>query len=194
MTSGRALDADLTIWTIGHSTRGVGELIALLREAAVAQLVDIRSMPRSRTNPQFNAEALPGSLAVSGIRYRHMPALGGRRGRRRDAAPSANRLWQSDGFRNFADYAIGSPAFRTGLAELIALAGERRTAVMCAEAVWWRCHRRIVADYLLVAGVEVLHLLGPGHVEPARLTAGAAPQPNGWILYPAPASAQLSLL
>jgi uncharacterized protein (DUF488 family) len=188
------MGVDLTIWTIGHSTRPVGELAALLGQAPVALLVDIRSVPRSRTNPQFNSDALPGPLATAGISYRHMPALGGLRSRRRDGLPSPNALWRSDGFRNFADYAITSPVFRAGLAELIALASEQRTAIMCAEAVWWRCHRRIVADYLLAAGLAVLHILGPGHIEPARLTPGAAPQPNGPILYPAPPPAQLSLL
>ena len=187
-------DAGLTIWTIGHSTRPVAELAALLLDAAVGLLVDIRSVPRSRTNPQFNADALPAPLAAAGIAYRHMPALGGLRGRRRDRIPSPNALWRSDGFRNFADYAIESPAFSDGLAELIMLAGEQRTAIMCAEAVWWRCHRRIVADYLLVNGLAVLHILGPGHIEPARLTSGATPQPDGHILYPAPPPAQFSLL
>ena len=187
-------DARLTIWTIGHSTRPVGTLTGLLEQSAVALLVDIRSVPRSRTNPQFNADALPAPLAAAGISYRHMPALGGLRGRRRDGIPSPNTLWQNDGFRNFADYAIASLVFRAGLDELIALASERRTAIMCAEAVWWRCHRRIVADYLLVADVAVCHILGPGHIEPARLTPGAEPQPDGRILYPAPPPAQPSLL
>jgi uncharacterized protein (DUF488 family) len=186
--------AGLTIWTIGHSTRPIGKLTALLLDAAVGLLVDIRSVPRSRTNPQFNADALPAPLADAGISYRHMPALGGLRGRRLGGTPSPNALWKSDGFRNFADYAIESPAFSAGIAELIELTRERRTAIMCAEAVWWRCHRRIVADYLLVARLAVLHILGPGHIEPARLTPGAAPQPDGHILYPAPPPAQLSLL
>jgi uncharacterized protein (DUF488 family) len=186
--------AGLTIWTVGHSTRPIDELAAILRDAAVGVLVDIRSVPRSRTNPQFNADALPGPLATAGISYRHMPVLGGLRGRRRGGKPSPNALWKSTGFRNFADYAIENPAFSAGIAELIELARGRRTAIMCAEAVWWRCHRRIVADYLLVAGLAVLHILGPGHTEPARLTSGAAPQPDGSILYPAPPPAQLSLL
>jgi uncharacterized protein (DUF488 family) len=187
-------DESLTIWTIGHSTRSVGELVGLLRQVAVTLLVDVRSVPRSRTNPQFNLDALPAALAESGIAYRHLPALGGLRGRRKDGAPSPNTLWRSDPFRNYADYAAASPAFRQGLDELIALARDNRTAIMCAEAVWWRCHRRIVSDYLLVSGVAVNHILGPSKIDPATLTPGAHPLADGTILYPAPAEAQLSLL
>ena len=187
-------DARLTVWTIGHSTRSVDELIRLLRQAAIDLLVDIRSVPRSRTNPQFNRDALPAPLAAAGIGYRHLPSLGGLRGRPRDAAPSPNALWRSDAFRNYADYAAANPIFRQGLDDLIALARDHRLAIMCAEAVWWRCHRRIVADYLVAAGVKVDHILGPGHIEPASLTPGAVPQPDGAILYPTPEAVQLSLL
>jgi uncharacterized protein (DUF488 family) len=179
-----ASDAEMqTIFTIGHSTRTVPELTGLLRQVSVDLLVDIRSVPGSRTNPQFNTDALPAPLAVMGIGYRHIAALGGLRGRRKDAAPSQNTLWTSSAFRNYADYAL-TGQFRSGLEELIKLAGERRCAIMCAEAVWWRCHRRIVADYLLVQGVPVEHIMGPGKVDPARLTPGARPQPDGTVLYP----------
>lgn len=187
-------DAALTIWTIGHSTRPVGELIGLLGQVAASLLVDIRSVPRSRTNPQFNREALPATLAVAGIGYRHLPDLGGLRGRRKGGLPSSNTLWRNGSFRNYADYAAADPAFRNGLHELIALGRDHRTAILCAEAVWWRCHRRIVTDYLLAAGLTVCHILGIDHVEPASLTPGAIPQPDGSILYPSPADAQLSLL
>jgi uncharacterized protein (DUF488 family) len=183
-----------TLWTIGHSTRSLGELIALLAEPAIELLADIRSVPRSRTNPQFNADAMPAPLAAAGIGYRHLPALGGLRGRRSDGIASPNTLWRNASFRNFADYAAASTAFRSGLEELVSLAGKRRTAIMCAEAVWWRCHRRLVTDYLLVGGLAVMHILTPGHIEPASLTQGAAPQPDGSILYPAPDPAQLQLL
>jgi uncharacterized protein (DUF488 family) len=183
-----------TLWTIGHSTRSLPELISLLAEPAIALLVDIRSVPRSRTNPQFNFETLPAPLAAAGVDYRHLPALGGLRGRRRDGVASPNTLWRNEAFRNFADYAAASPAFRSGLEELTALASKRRTAIMCAEAVWWRCHRRLVADYLLLAGLAVMHILARRHIEPASLTPGAAPQPDGSILYPAPGPAQLQLL
>jgi uncharacterized protein (DUF488 family) len=165
-----------------------------LRESGVDLLVDIRTVPRSRFNPQFNADALPKALAAAGIGYCHMPALGGLRHRPKGASPSPNGLWQNEAFQAYADYAL-TPAFHAALDELRGLAENHVCAVMCAEAVWWRCHRRIVADYLLVAGIAVAHILGPGHTEPARLTPGAAPQSDGGILYPAPAApAQLSLL
>jgi uncharacterized protein (DUF488 family) len=172
----------VTIFTIGHSTRTVAELVALLRQAGVALLVDVRSVPRSRTNPQFNTDALPPALAGTGIFYRHIRALGGLRHKPKDAPPSRNTLWRSDPFRNYADYAMTEP-FRDGLAELRGLAGDHVCAIMCAEAVWWRCHRRIVADYLLAEGIEVRHIMGAGKIEPARLTPGALPQPDGTILY-----------
>jgi len=171
-----------TIYTIGHSTRTVVELVALLRQAGVDLLVDVRSVPRSRTNPQFNTDALPKALAGTGIEYRHIRALGGLRHKPKDAPPSPNTLWRSDPFRNYADYAMTEP-FRDGLAELRRLAENHVCAIMCAEAVWWRCHRRIVADYLLAADVPVAHIMGPGKIELARLTPGALPQPRGTILY-----------
>ena len=172
------------IYTIGHSTRSVDELIALLRENGVDLLVDVRTVPRSRFNPQFNAEALPAPLAAAGIFYRHIAALGGLRHRPKGAPPTRNTLWRKDAFRNYADYAT-TEVFRAGLDDLRSLAREHRCAVMCAEAVWWRCHRRIVADYLLSQGEPVVHIMGPGKTEPATLTPGAEPQPDGTILYPA---------
>lgn len=170
------------IFTIGHATRPVAELIALLRENSVARLVDIRAVPRSRTNPQFNADALPTPLAAAGIGYTHLKALGGLRHHPKGAPPSPNALWRNEAFRNYADYAM-TAAFRAGLDELCDLARQQRCAIMCAEAVWWRCHRRIVADYLLACGVEVLHIMGRGRVDPATLTQGATPLPAGTILY-----------
>lgn len=172
------------IFTIGHSTRPVEELIALLREAGVDLLVDVRTVPRSRYNPQFNTDALPGPLGEAGIGYRHMAALGGLRHRPKGAGPSPNGAWRSQAFQAYADYAL-TPAFRAGLDELVGLGREHAPAVMCAEAVWWRCHRRIVADYLLVGGVEVRHIMDHGKTEPATLTPGAEPQPDWTILYPA---------
>ena len=173
------------VFTIGHSTRSIAELAALLREAEVALVVDVRSLPRSRANPQFNAETLPAALAAERIGYRHLPALGGLRGRRKDAGPSPNALWQVGTFRNYADYAM-TEAFRAGLAELTALAQAQPSAIMCAEAVWWRCHRRIIADYLLARGIPVAHILGPGKIVPATATPGARPQADGTVLYPGP--------
>ena len=172
------------IFSIGHSTRSTDELIGLLREARVDLLVDIRTVPRSRFNPQFNTDALAASMAAAGIGYRHLAALGGLRQHPKDAPPSRNTAWRSGAFRNYADYAE-TPAFRAGLDELLALAREHTPAIMCAEAVWWRCHRRIVTDYLLAAGAEVQHILAPGKIEPASLNPGAEPQPDGTICYPA---------
>jgi uncharacterized protein (DUF488 family) len=182
---GRPLKSELpTIFTIGHSTRSVPEFVRLLRQVSVDMLVDVRSVPRSRANPQFNMDALPAPLAASGIGYRHLAELGGLRGRRKDAAPSPNTLWRNDAFRNYADYAA-TGAFKAGLDELKALARHHRCAIMCAEAVWWRCHRRIIADYLLTQGVPVTHIMGPGNITPATLTPGARPLPDAAILYPA---------
>jgi len=171
-----------TVFTIGHSTRSVGELIALLRAAGVDRLVDVRSVPRSRANPQFNAEALPGPLAASGIGYIHLAALGGLRHHAKGAPPSPNTLWRSAAFRNYADYAM-TAAFRAGLDQLCARARDERCAIMCAEAVWWRCHRRIIADYLLARGLAVAHIMGSAKLDPADLTPGARPLPDGTILY-----------
>ena len=172
------------IYTIGHSTRTTDELIALLRENGVDLLVDVRTVPRSRFNPQFNTEALPAPLAEAGLGYRHIAALGGLRHRPKGAPTTRNTLWRNDAFRNYSDYAAGVQ-FRAGLAELRGLAGAHCCAIMCAEAVWWRCHRRIVADYLLSRGDAVTHIMAPGKTEPATLTPGAQPQPDGTILYPA---------
>jgi uncharacterized protein (DUF488 family) len=179
-----------TIFTIGHSIRSVAELVALLREAGVDLLVDVRSVPRSRTNPQFNADALPAELVAAGIGYRHIRALGGLRHHPKGAPQSPNTLWRNDAFRNYADYAMTEP-FRQGLAELRSLAEEHTCAIMCAEAVWWRCHRRLVADYLLSEGVPVAHIMGPGKIEPARLTPGAQPRPDGTIVYAGEATGTL---
>ena len=172
-------------FTIGHSTRTVDEFADLLRASDVRLVVDVRSMPRSRTNPQFNFDALPDALAPLQIGYVHIAPLGGLRGKQKPAETSTNGYWRVKSFRNYADYAQG-PAFAQGLAELRALGAERRSAIMCAEAVWWRCHRRLIADYLLAAGERVFHILGPGHVDPASLTPGARVREGGVIDYPAP--------
>lgn len=171
------------VFTIGHSTRSVAELIELLGEAGADLVADVRAFPRSRTNPQFNGPVLPEALAPAGIAYRYLPALGGRRHGRKGQSP--NMLWRNESFRAYADYA-GTAEFRAGLEELCALAGEHRCAIMCAEAVWWRCHRRIIADYLLAARFEVVHVLGPGKLTPATLTPGAQRAVAGGLIYPAP--------
>lgn len=137
----------------------------MLRAHEVRRLIDIRRFPRSRTNPQFNGEALVETLPGE-IAYSYMQALGGRRGKS-DVAPDVNAGWKVTAFHNYADYAL-SAAFRDALAEL--LASRERCAIMCAEAVWWRCHRRIVTDHVLAHDVPVTHLLGIGKAEPAKLT------------------------
>lgn len=170
--------------TIGHSSRSLDEFLAMLGAAKVELVVDVRSFPRSRTNPAFNIDRLPAELALRQIGYRHCPALGGRRGRQPDVDQNVNALWRVRSFHNYADYALGDE-FAAALAELVRLGEERRLALMCAEAVWWRCHRRIIADYLLARGHAVEHLMAPGQAEPATLTPGARPTAAGNVVYPA---------
>jgi uncharacterized protein (DUF488 family) len=170
-------------YTIGHGTRPVGEFIDLVRSVEVTLVTDVRTVPRSRTNPQFNRDALPGSLAACGIAYEHLASLGGLRRRERDVAPDVNAFWQNESFHNYADYAM-SEGFRAGLAHLRELGRNRSCAIMCAETLWWRCHRRIIADYLLATGETVFHVLGPGHVEAASMNAAARPRLGGGLIYP----------
>ena len=178
-----------TIFTIGHSTRTLAEFVALLRQVDVTLLVDVRSIPRSRATPQFNGDTLPDSLAAEGIGYRHLSALGGRRHHRRGAPPSLNAYWRVAAFRNYADYAE-TDEFRAGLDSLRTLARDDRCAIMCAEAVWWRCHRRIITDYVLAGGICVEHIMGLGTVVPATLTPGARVMADGTLRYPAPDAAE----
>jgi uncharacterized protein (DUF488 family) len=170
-------------FTIGHSTRPIDEFVALLMTAEVKLVVDVRTVPRSRTNPQFNRDALPASLAAHGIAYEHFAALGGLRGKQPGVSPDVNAFWENKSFHNYADYAL-SAGFHSGLEKLRALGHATRSTVMCAESLWWRCHRRIIADYLIAASEEVLHILGPGHTEPARMTPAARIRPDGPIAYP----------
>jgi uncharacterized protein (DUF488 family) len=171
-------------FTIGHSTRSTEEFVGLLKNAGVKSVADVRTVPRSRTNPQYNRDILPQTLSEFQIDYEHIAALGGLRGHRRDVAESVNAFWQNQSFHNYADYAM-SDGFRDGLIRLRNLGHARRCAIMCAEAVWWRCHRRIIADYLIAAGETVFHILGDSRVEEARLTEAAIVDPNGTLVYPA---------
>jgi uncharacterized protein (DUF488 family) len=171
-------------FTIGHATRPVAEFTELLTEADIRLVVDVRTAPRSRTNPQFDRNALAGSLAAFDIDYRHIAALGGLRPRQREISATVNAYWQNQSFHNYADYAM-SREFRSGLDELRELGHGRRCAIMCAETLWWRCHRRIIADYLLAAGEAVFHILRAGHIEPAQMTAAAKRRPDGALIYPA---------
>lgn len=154
------------IFTIGHSTRQIEDFIALLQAHGVQELIDIRTVPRSRTNPQFNRETLPISLKPARIGYLHMPALGGLRHPRPD---SPNTAWRNASFRGYADH-MASPEFARGLSELIAEAEQRPTAIMCAEAVPWRCHRSLIADALIARGIEADEIVSPLSTRVHRLT------------------------
>jgi len=173
----------LPIFTIGHSTATISEFVDLLRVGEVTRVVDVRTVPRSRHNPQYNLDVLPGELAAFQIGHEFISELGGLRGKSHAVAPEVNGLWRNDGFHNYADYAL-TAEFRSGLDSLLVLASGERCAIMCAEAVWWRCHRRIIADYLLVRGVTVTHLMWPDRTEPASLTPGAAIASKS-VTYPA---------
>jgi uncharacterized protein (DUF488 family) len=175
----------LPFYTIGHSTRTLAEFTGLLRVAGVGLVVDIRTVPKSRTNPQYNEDTLPGSLAAFQLGYERIAELGGLRGKSRSVPADTNGFWDNQSFHNYADYAM-SDSFRLGLDRLVALGRERPCAMMCSEAVWWRCHRRIVADYLIARGEDVCHLMGQDRIEAARLTEGARILPSGLVEYPRP--------
>lgn len=166
------------LWTIGHSTRAVGEFIKALRSFEIELLVDVRSFPGSRRYPQFNREQLQVTLAEVGIDYLHFPTLGGRRKARPD---SLNVVWRNQMFRGYADY-METDEFRESVARLLEFAAARRTAIMCAEAVWWRCHRSLISDYLKVEGVTVMHIMAPGKSDEHPFTS-AARIVNGKLSY-----------
>lgn len=171
--------------TIGHSNRSLSEFMDMLREAGVRLLVDVRSFPRSRANPVFNIDAFPEALAQVQIAYRHCPDLGGRRKKQPDVDEHVNALWRVQSFHNYADYALGAE-FAAALEELLRLGRDQTLALMCSEAVWWRCHRRIITDHLLLNGHPVDHLMGPGQIDHASPTPGAIRRADGKIVYPAP--------
>ncbi|HEX4639251.1 MAG TPA: DUF488 domain-containing protein [Chthoniobacterales bacterium] len=169
------------IWTIGHSTRKIDIFIALLTENGIKLVADVRMYPGSKRYPHFGREALANSLREAGIRYEHFPELGGRRKAKPD---SKNTAWRNEMFRGYADY-METEDFRKGIARLVDLANAvGPTALMCAEAVWWRCHRSLVSDYLKARGVEVLHILDRNKVEPHPFTS-AARIVNGELSYAA---------
>lgn len=178
--------------TIGHSNRELDTFLQLLRDADIALVVDVRSYPRSRSNPQFNLENLTTSLREHRIEYRHVPDLGGRRKLQPDVPDQANALWKNRSFHNYADYALGS-AFAVALRAVIEAGRERRLALMCSEAVWWRCHRRIITDHLIARGHEVEHVLSESRIERAALTPGAECRADGTVVYPAPAQGMLDV-
>ena len=173
-----------TIYTIGHSTRPAAELLDILRAFSVQCLVDIRSIPRSRAHPQFNFDVMPEALKQVGMTYVHLAALGGRRPRSKGFNEAANGGWKSRPFHNFADYAE-TELFREGLDNLLEQATQETCAIMCAEAVWWRCHRRIVTDHVLARGVPVVHLFTRTKADLASLTPFAVLGGDARVSYPA---------
>lgn len=185
MTTSPAGDApvmsDLTVWTVGHSTRELDELVGLLREHGITRLVDIRTVPGSRHNPQYGQEALRAGLAEHGVDYVHLPGLGGLRHGRRDSVTTG---WRNASFRGYADY-MQTAEFADAVEDLLALAAERRTVLMCAEAVPWRCHRSMVGDALLVRGVRVVDIMGPGKTTEEHLTTFAVVDGTS-LTYPEP--------
>ncbi|MEH6952700.1 DUF488 domain-containing protein (plasmid) [Nitrobacter sp. NHB1] len=174
----------LPFYTIGHSTRTIEVFVELLRAGRVTVVADIRTVSRSRTNPQFNTDTLPQALAGFQIGYEHIAELGGLRSKAKAIDPDINGFWENTSFHNYADYAL-TTSFASGLNRLIALGREQRCAMMCSEAVWWRCHRRLVADNLIARGESVFHLMGKDKVDPAKLTPGARVGKNGTVTYTA---------
>jgi uncharacterized protein (DUF488 family) len=171
----------MRIWTIGHSTRSIDTFISLLKANGIKLLADVRLLPGSKRYPQFNKEKLSDSLGKAGIRYEHFPELGGRRKAKPD---SKNRAWRNESFRGYADY-METEDFDKGVKRLLDLAADAGpAAIMCAEAVWWRCHRSLISDYLKVRGIEVMHILGANKTEPHPYTS-AAHIANGKLSYAA---------
>lgn len=170
---------DVIVYTIGHSTRALDDFIALLRAHAVTQLADVRTIPKSRRHPHFSKDALSASLPAAGITYRHFAELGGLRKPRAD---SPNTAWRHEGFRGYADH-METPAFSQALDDLVGWSHDAVSAVMCAEAVWWQCHRRLIADALLVRGIEVRHITAPAAAAAHELT-GFARVDGAHVRYP----------
>lgn len=171
-------------YTIGHSNRDAETVIEMLTAADIGMLADVRAFPRSRTNPVFNTDRFPEVLGNHGIQYRHFTALGGRRRKQADIEPAINAFWRVQSFHNYADYALGAE-FRSALEDLETVGSRASVALMCSEAVWWRCHRRIIADHLLARGHRVFHLMAPGTTQNATLTEGAVVRSDGSVTYPA---------
>lgn len=169
------------VFTLGHSTRSIEELLDLLREQGVQVLADVRRYPMSRRHPQFSRDSLAASLEEAGIHYMHEPDLGGRRAAR---PGSPHTAWRVEAFRGYADY-METPAFAAALERLMERAGREVVAILCAEAVPWRCHRRLITDALLARGIPVADITGPGAAKPARLSEHALVQPGGTVIYPA---------
>ncbi len=170
------VNAPQPIWTIGHSTRSIEEFLSLLTGSRIEMVADVRSFPGSRRYPQYGKEALAATLAAHRIGYRWLPALGGRR---KTTPDSPNKAWRNASFRGYADH-MSTQEFELGLGELLELSNGSRTAIMCSEAVWWRCHRSMIADALRVRGIEVAHILDANHCVPHPMTSAA--QITGGVL------------
>lgn len=170
----------MQFWSIGHSTHTFEAFVSLLRSCRIELLADIRTVPKSRRHPHFHTDALAVALREQDIAYRHLPRLGGWR---RASPDSRNGAWRNASFRGYADYA-GTAAFAGALEELRELGLRHRTAMMCSEALWWRCHRRIVADQLTVAGDRVWHIDSQGRLAAHALPGFAVVSPDGSVLYP----------
>ena len=158
-----------TVWTIGHSTRAIGEFHKLLLSSAIVNLVDVRSYPGSRRYPQFNQAELARSLSIIGVNYYHLPNLGGRR---KPLPDSKNMAWRNESFRAYADH-MESDDFKKGISDLLSFALHGPAVIMCSEAVWCRCHRGFIADYLKANGAEVMHIIDEKHLEPHPYTSAA---------------------
>ena len=163
------MNQQLSLWTIGHSTLAIEDFVRLLEAFEIQLLADVRSFPGSRRYPHFNRENLRSSLAPAEIEYAHLPELGGRRRARPD---SINMAWRNESFRGYADY-METIGFADGISRLLDVAAQRRTAIMCAESLWWRCHRSLISDYLKAQGVEVVHILAAGKSETHPFTSAA---------------------
>lgn len=159
----------LSIWTVGHSTLSIESFLGRLSSFGIELLADVRSFPGSRRYPHFNKENLAASLEAEGMRYEHFRELGGRRRARPD---SLNLAWRNESFRGYADY-METSEFRAGIERLLELVAQQRIAIMCSEAVWWRCHRSMISDYLKVKGIEVVHIMGEGQSESHPFTSAA---------------------
>jgi uncharacterized protein (DUF488 family) len=178
------MSSQLSLFTIGHSTHPLDRFLALLARHDIEALVDIRRFPSSRKHPHFNRDHLTPALQEAGVEYHWLEALGGRRPKQRDESP--NLGLENRGFRNYADYML-TDEFRQGVAKLLEVARQKRVAIMCAEGLFWQCHRRLVSDFLMAKGVRVQHIMPTGDVRPHQLTNGADIG-GGRVTYPGESS------
>ncbi|WP_367717100.1 DUF488 domain-containing protein [Nitratireductor sp. GISD-1A_MAKvit] len=178
-----AVQSETVAFTIGHSNRTLETFKAMLLEASIDMVVDVRRFPRSRTNPSYNSELLKPHLQSDGIGYIHCPPLGGLRSKVVEVPPDENGFWRNKSFHNYADFAL-TDGFQSALLKLLDLCRKHRCALMCAEAVWWRCHRRIITDHLIARGVSVSHIMDIGKCTRARISEGAVIGSDLRVRYP----------